>query len=55
MDIDKAPHFCQDGHEPIRYWNSEQERCPMCRLLDKLEAAQDDAYGLSIELADLKP
>ena len=40
---DKAPHFCADGHEPIRHWDSENEQCPLCRAKNAISDATSRA------------
>lgn len=39
-----APHFCQNEHAPIRHWDSENERCPLCRARDALNAIDELWY-----------
>lgn len=38
--FDSAPHFCRDGHVPIRFWD-DTELCPLCRVLSSLEDIGD--------------
>lgn len=44
MDIENAPHFCRNEHAPIRHWDSENERCPLCRARDALNAIDEIWY-----------
>ena len=44
MNIEQAPHFCQDEHQPIRHWDSENEQCPLCRARDALSAIEEIWY-----------
>lgn len=43
----KYPHFCCDGHENIGHANSgDDERCPLCRMRDELDAASEQMQRL---------
>lgn len=34
MTPKQYPHMCRDGHVEIGHADSENERCPLCRVLD---------------------
>lgn len=36
------PHTCRDDHIEIGHSDSENERCPVCRLLDSLIAIMEE-------------
>jgi hypothetical protein len=44
-----APHFCQNGHPPIRHWDSEHESCPLCVGLGEAEMALRESIAKGIE------
>lgn len=38
----KAAHMCRSDHAEIWHGDSENERCPLCRALDRIHAAQGE-------------
>jgi hypothetical protein len=53
-DHEHMAHWCRDEHEPIRHNDSENERCPLCRMKDRAEHAEEQVERLTREKAVLQ-
>jgi chromosome segregation ATPase len=57
MTVERAPHYCQDGHAPVRFWRDtepEELACPACDIASQLERAQGEGENLRARVAELE-